>query len=131
MPGKMSYKYDRTGEGLFEIRLRCPKQIEAGGTIRFSVRFLHERDGPVAITGLAAKLYEGVQRATLIATLTIYSDIYGTGSYFADYTISSTQGSGPLYVIWSGTYQSIGTSTALEVQATQVFKVVNPSGIVA
>ena len=112
------------------MRLKCPRQIEAGGTLRFSVRFLHERDGPVNLTGLAAKVYEGIQMAILKATLTTYQDIYGNGSYFADWTVGSTQGSGPLYVVWSGTYESIGTSSALEVQATQVFRVTNPSGIV-
>ncbi|SRR5579875_2164899 len=126
----MSKKTIKTGNGLFFVRLKCPKEIEAGGTIRFSVFFLHERDGPVNPSGLACKVYEGQQRATTLATLTPIQDIYGTGSYFADYNVSSTQGSGPLYVTWAGSYESSGTSQSLPVQATQVFRVINPTGVV-
>ena len=117
-----------TGNGLFMIKVRCPKQIEAGGTIRFSAFFVHQRDGPVNPSSLACKVYEGRQMATLKATLTTYQDIYGTGSYFADYAVPATQGSGPLTTVWSGSYQSSGTLTAEPVQATQVFRVVNPTG---
>ncbi|MHB1868417.1 MAG: hypothetical protein ACYCPP_05670 [Nitrososphaerales archaeon] len=117
-----------TGNGLFTITARCPKQIEAGGTIRLSIFFKHQRDGPVNPSGLTCKVYEGQQMATLKATLTTYQDIYGTGSYFADWNCPNTQGSGGLYCQWNGTYQSEGTSTAEPVQATQVFRVVNPTG---
>ena len=125
---QISRKTIQTGNGLFIIKLRCPKEIEAGGTARFSVFFEHQRDGPVNPSSLACKIYEGQQMATLKATLTAVQDIYGTGSYFADYNVSSSQGSGPLYVVWSGTYESSGTSSSFPVQATQVFRVVNPSG---
>lgn len=120
-----------TGNGLFTIRLRCPKQIEAGGTIRFSVFFKHQRDGPVNPIGLTCKVYEGQQMATLKSTLTPYQDVYGTGSYFADYNVPASQGSGPLYVVWIGSYESEGTSASEPVQATQVFRVTNPMGVVA
>src|SRR5579875_1842256 len=123
----MSKKTIRTGNGLFTIRMQCPKQIEAGGTIRFSIFFLHERDGPVNPTSLTCKVYEGQQMGTLKATLNPYQDIYGVGSYFADYNVPGNQGSGPLYVVWSGSYQSQGTSQAEPVQATQVFRVINPT----
>ena len=125
---RMSKKTIRTGNGLFTIKLQCPREIEAGGTIRFSVFFLHERDGPVNPASLTCKVYEGVQRATLLSSLTPVQDIYGTGSYFADYNVSASQGSGQLYVQWDASYQSIGTPSALPVQATQVFRVINPMG---
>ena len=124
----MSKKTIRTGNGLFTIKLQCPKEIEAGGTIRFSVYFMHERDGPVNPSQLTCKVYEGMQRANLLQSLTPVQDIYGIGSYFSDYSVSSTAGSGTLYVQWEGTYQSSGTPSALAVQATQVFRVTNPSG---
>ncbi|MHB8603522.1 MAG: hypothetical protein ACYC9R_12885 [Nitrosotalea sp.] len=125
---KISRKTITTGSGLFKITLQCPAQIESGGTMRFSVFFLHMRDGPVNPVSLSCKVYEGQKMATLLATLTIDQDIYGIGSFFADYSVPSTQGSGPLYAVWSGTYESSGTSTAMPVQATQVFRVTNPSG---
>ncbi len=123
----MSRKVIRTGNGLFIIRLLCPKEIEAGGTIRLSVFFEHQRDGPINPTGLTCTIYEGVQMATTKATPTPIQDIYGTGSWFADYNVPSDQGSGPLYVTWEGSYQSAGTPSALPVQATQVFRVTNPN----
>lgn len=108
--------------------LRCPKQIEAGGTIRFSSYFKHQRDGPVNPTGLSCKVYEGQQMATVLDTLTTYQDIYGTGSYFADWNCPSGTGSGSnYYVVWAGSYQSKGTLTSEPVQATQVFRIVNPT----
>jgi hypothetical protein len=125
---RTSKKTIRTGNGLFTIKLQNPREIEAGGTIRFSAIFFHERDGTVNPSQLSCKVYEGMQMATLLATLSPVQDIYGTGSYFADYSVSATQGSGALYATWSGTYQSIGTSSALPLQATQVFRVINPSG---
>ena len=124
----MSRKTIRTGRGLFKITLESPAEIEAGGTIRFSVYFFHERDGPMNPSSLTCKVYEGQQMATLLATLTPIQDIYGTGSYFADYNMSATQGSGPLYVVWAGSYTSEGTSTPFPVQGIQTFRVTNPSG---
>ncbi|MHB1907761.1 MAG: hypothetical protein ACYCQJ_02680 [Nitrososphaerales archaeon] len=115
----------RTGKGLFVIKVSCPAEILAGGTIRFSVFFLHERDGPVNPSNLTCKIYEGIQLSTLLSTLTIYQDIYGTGSYFSDYAVSSSQGTGNLTALWSGTYESQGTQSVLPVQAAQTFKVVN------
>ncbi len=93
--------------------LRCPKEIEAGGTIRFSVFFEHEREGPVNPSGLTCKVYEGIQMATLDATLLPVQDIYGIGSYFADFNVPGSQGSGPLYVVWNGSYESSGTASPL------------------
>ncbi|MHB8565730.1 MAG: hypothetical protein ACYC7D_05380 [Nitrososphaerales archaeon] len=122
----MAKKVIRTG--LFTIKLESPKEIEAGGTMRFSIFFLHERDGPVNPSNLTCKVYEGTQRATLLATLTPMQDTCGTGSFFADYSVSGSSGSGALYVTWEGSYQSTGTSSALQVQATQIFRVINPTG---
>lgn len=124
----MSVKKITTGNGLFTIRLKCPNQIEAGSTIRFSVYFFHQRDGPVNPSSLTSKVYEGQQMSTLKETLTTYQDIYGTGSYFADYNVPNGTASGPLYVVWSGSYQSSDTGVAEPVQATQTFRVVNPTG---
>ena len=117
-----------TGDGLFTMKLRCPMQIEAGGTIRFSIFFLHQRDGAINPQSLSCKVYEGVQMGTLKATLTAYQDIYGTGSFFADYAVPPNEGTGPMYTVWSATYQSQGTASAMPLQATQIFRVVNPSG---
>ena len=102
----------------------------AGGTIRFRVFFLHQRDGPVNPSNLTLKIYEGNQLATLLSTVTIYQDVYGIGSYFGDYNVPSSQGTGPLTAVWNGTYESIGTSAALPVQAMQPFRVINEMGIV-
>jgi hypothetical protein len=125
---RISEKTVWTGDGLFRIMLKCPKDIEAGGTARFSVFFLHQRDGPVNPSALVCKVYEGQQMATLKATLTTYQDIYGVGSFFGEYNVPSNQGSGSLYAVWTGSYQSNGTSSAQPVQATQVFRVINPTG---
>jgi hypothetical protein len=116
---------------IFRITLVCPKQISAGGTARFRVYFLHKKDGPVNPAGLTCKIYEGQQLATLLSSLTIYQDVYGTGSYFADYNVPSTQGSGPLFCQWLGTYESVGTSAAFPVEAIQSFRVINEMGVVA
>lgn len=115
---------------LFQITMVAPKQISAGGTARFRVYFLHLFDGPVNPTGIACKIYEGQQLATLLSTLTVYQDIYGAGSYFADYAVPSTQGTGPLSCAWSGTYESIGTTQGMPVEAIQIFRVVNEMGVV-
>jgi hypothetical protein len=128
---QLSRKLVNTGDGLFKITLVCPKQIMAGGTIRFRVFFLHQRDGPVNPSGLTLKIYEGNQLATLLSTVTIYQDVYGVGSYFGDYNVPSSQGTGPLTAVWSGSYQSIGTNSSLPVQAFQEFRVINEMGVVA
>jgi hypothetical protein len=118
-----------TGD-LFKITIVWPKQVMAGGTIRFKVYFLHTRDGPVNPSSLALKIYEGRQLATLLSTVTIYQDVYGIGSYFGDYNVPSIQGSGPLTFVWSGSYQSIGTNSSLPVLAQDDFRVTNSMGVV-
>ena len=117
--------------GLFRILLVCPKQIMAGGTARFRALFLHKRDGPVNPSGLSLKIYEGNQLSTLLSTVTIYQDVYGTGSFFGDYSTPTNQGTGPLCAVWEGSYESIGTSSPLPVQAFQVFRVINEMGVVS
>jgi hypothetical protein len=128
---QLSRKVVNTGDGLFKITLVCPKQVMAGGTARFRSYFLHQRDGPVNPTGLTLKIYEGNQLANLLSNVTIYQDVYGLGSYFGDYNVPSSQGTGPLTAVWNGSYESVGTSTALPVQAFQVFRVINEMGVVA
>jgi hypothetical protein len=116
----------RTGQNLIIVTLTSPDQIEAGGTIRFSAYFLSIKDGAFNPTNITAKVYEGQQRATLLATITPTQDDKGIGSYFADYTTSSTQGSGTLAVIWTGTYKQSDQSVAMAIQATQTVRVTNP-----
>jgi hypothetical protein len=117
----------RTGQNLVIVTLTAPDQIEAGGTIRFSAFFLSMKDGAFNPNSLQVKIYEGVQRATTLATITPTQDDKGIGSYFADFTVSSTQGTGPIYATWTGTYKQSDESTAMNVQATQVVRVTNPS----
>ena len=117
----------RTGENLVLVTLTAPDVIEAGGTIRFSSFFLSVKDGAFNPTGIQAKVYEGVQRATILGTITPTQDDKGVGSYFADFTVPPTQGTGPIYVTWTATYKQSDESTAMAVQATQKVRVTNPA----
>ena len=122
----MQRKLVRTGENLLQIELRCPKQIEAGGTIRFSAFFLSLKDGPFNPTSIAAKVYEGTQMANLRATLVPIQDNRGIGSYFADYAVPPSQPTGPLAVVWTGSYMQSDELSSYALQATQIFRAINP-----
>ncbi len=117
----------RTGSNLVLVTLTAPDQIEAGGTIRFSAFFLSIKNGAFNPTGISAKIYEGRQRAILLSTIAPTQDDKGVGSYFADYTVPTTQGTGPIYVTWTGTFEQSDESTPMAVQATQVVRVTNPN----
>ncbi|MGI0085242.1 MAG: hypothetical protein ACREBQ_09180 [Nitrososphaerales archaeon] len=116
----------KTGQNLIIVTLTAPDEIEAGGTIRFSAFFLSLKDGAFNPTGLQAKIYEGVQRATTLSTITPTQDDKGVGSYFADYIVPTNQGTGPLAVMWTGIYQQSDQSVPMSIQATQIFRVINP-----
>lgn len=109
------------------VTLTAPDQIEAGGTIRFSAYFLSRRDGAFNPTGITATIYEGNQRSIKLATITPTQDDKGIGSYFADYTLPSTQGTGPIYCTWTGSYEQSDETSSYAVQATQVVRVTNPA----
>jgi len=120
-----------TGRGLFIITLTAPKEIEAGGTVRFSARFLHMKDGAVNPSSLTAKVYEGRQHAVLLASPTPIVDVNWGGSpgaWFAEWTVPSSQGSGPVVCVFSGTYQSTDApgDGAMSVQGSIGTRVVNP-----
>ncbi len=117
----------RTGQNLIIVTLTAPDQIEAGSTIRFSAFFLSVKDGAFNPSSLQAKVYEGIQRATTLGTITPTQDDKGVGSYFADFTVPSTQGTGPIYIQFTGSYKQSDESIAMPIQATQKVRVVNPS----
>lgn len=122
-----------TGLGLFSIEQTSPRVIDAGGTARFTIRFVHQKDGPVAIQSIAAKIYVGQNRnnrAQVGTTPTIYEDKYGIGSYFFDFNVPTTQGAGAIYAEWTGSYQSSDNpSGAFPVIANITLRVVQPSAI--
>ena len=117
----------RTGSNLVIVTLTAPDQIEAGGTIRFSAFFLSVKNGAFNPTAITATVYEGMQRATKLSTITPTQDDKGVGSYFADYAVPQNQGTGPIAVMWIGTFQQSDESAPMPIQATQVVRVTNPA----
>jgi hypothetical protein len=117
------------GLGAWANTYQSPRVIDAGNTARFTVQFYHQKDGPVNPTGLTAVVYQGVistYRKTL-ATLTPLQDKYGTGSYFAEYSVPMTQGAGPIYCEYAGTYTSSDNPTPEPVLVRIYTRVVQPA----
>jgi len=123
---QLQIKKVRLGQNSLLITLTAPREVEAGTTVRFSAYFNSLKDGAFNPSSLSAKVYEGTQRATTLATLTPIQDDKGTGSYFADFAVSSTQGTGPIYVTWTGTYHQSDDPTPLNIEVSQRIRVVNP-----
>lgn len=99
---------------VFKTTLEHPSHIERGGAVRFRAQFEHVKDGLADPTGLTAKLYDHGE--TLVATLTATKESQGV--YYADYTVSATQATGPHLVEWQG------TNNSLTLRARAGFKIV-------
>jgi hypothetical protein len=123
---ELNHKTVVTGKNHLKIRLTCAVEIDSGSTARFSAYFQSMKDGAFNPTGIAAQVFEGAMNPILRATLTPIQDEYGIGSYFAEWNVPLSQGSGPVYVEWSGSYKQSDETSSQPIRVRQTIKVVNP-----